>query len=54
MLDFMRFVGGGRTVATNARPLQQMNGRTISYDCLRQSVASRGVSDVEAIEAAEL
>lgn len=30
----MRYVGQGRTYASNARPLQPLNGRQLTYDCL--------------------
>ncbi|KAF6251940.1 alpha carbonic anhydrase [Scenedesmus sp. NREL 46B-D3] len=34
VLDFMHFAGGGHTYGHNARPLQQLNGRPLDYNCL--------------------
>ena len=31
ILDFMSFVGEGRTIATNSRPLQPLNKRQVDY-----------------------
>ncbi|MEW5316588.1 MAG: hypothetical protein WDW38_007954 [Sanguina aurantia] len=32
VIAFLRFVGGGKSYATNARPLQPLNGRQVEFD----------------------
>lgn len=32
VIAFLRFVGGGKSYATNARPLQPLNGRQVEFN----------------------